>query len=55
MVGDRCYDIVGAHANGVRAVGVLWGYGTREELTQAGADVLIKHPRALAAASGCAS
>lgn len=55
MVGDRCYDVVGAHANGVRAVGVLWGYGTREELTQAGADVLIGHPAALAAASGCAS
>ncbi len=54
MVGDRRYDIVGAHANGVRAVGVLWGYGTREELTQAGADLLIGHPVALAAASGCA-
>ncbi len=54
MVGDRCYDVVGAHASGVRAVGVLWGYGTREELTHAGADVLIGHPTALAAASGCA-
>ncbi len=54
MVGDRCNDVVGARANGVRAVGVLWGYGTREELTRAGADVLIGHPAALAAASGCA-
>ncbi|MCQ8240656.1 HAD hydrolase-like protein [Rhizosaccharibacter radicis] len=40
MVGDRRFDITGAHANGVRAVGVLWGYGGREELEQAGADAL---------------
>lgn len=53
MVGDRCYDVVGAHANRVRAVGVLWGYGTREELTRAGADVLIGHPAALAVVSEC--
>jgi phosphoglycolate phosphatase len=40
MVGDRRYDITGAHANGLRAIGVLWGYGGREELEQAGADGL---------------
>ncbi|MGI4952311.1 MAG: GNAT family N-acetyltransferase [Janthinobacterium lividum] len=40
MVGDRRYDISGAHANGVRALGVLWGYGGRAELEQAGADAL---------------
>lgn len=38
MVGDRCYDIDGAHANHVAAVGVSYGYGSREELVQAGAD-----------------
>lgn len=41
MVGDRRFDISGAHANGVRTVGVLWGYGGRDELEAAGADVLI--------------
>ena len=40
MVGDRSFDIFGAHANEVRAIGVLWGYGDREELEQAGADAL---------------
>ena len=38
MVGDRLYDIEGAHACGIRAIGVLYGYGSREELEQAGAD-----------------
>jgi len=32
MVGDRRYDISGAHAVGMRGLGVLWGYGTRDEL-----------------------
>ena len=51
MVGDRRYDIAGAHANGMRALGVLWGYGTREELEAAGADGLVAHPEALPAAA----
>jgi phosphoglycolate phosphatase len=41
MVGDRRYDISGAHAVGMRGVGVLWGYGTRDELEGAGADRLV--------------
>lgn len=40
MVGDRSYDIVGAHAVGLPAIGVRYGYGSLEELTQAGADAL---------------
>ncbi len=48
MVGDRRYDITGAHANRMRAVGVLWGYGTRNELEAAGADQLIGAPEDLA-------
>ena len=44
MVGDRRYDITGAHANELRAIGVLWGYGTRAELEQAGADHLAQPP-----------
>jgi len=34
MIGDRSHDIVGARNNGMSAIGVLYGYGSREELTQ---------------------
>lgn len=51
MVGDRRYDISGAQANGVRALGVLWGYGTRDELEAAGADAMVAEPAHLAAAA----
>lgn len=37
MVGDRHHDIDGAKANAMRSVGVLFGYGDREELSAAGA------------------
>jgi phosphoglycolate phosphatase len=48
MVGDRSHDVIGAHANGLMAVGVLWGYGSREELETAGADALADAPGDLA-------
>lgn len=50
MIGDREHDVRAAHANGVRAVGVLWGYGSREELVRAGADALAAAPVDLPAA-----
>jgi len=50
MVGDRRYDVIGAHANQMRAIGVLWGYGTRKELDSAGADDLVAEPAGLPAA-----
>jgi phosphoglycolate phosphatase len=50
MVGDRMHDIIGAHENGLRAAGVLWGYGTREELTEAEADRLFASMGELVAA-----
>ncbi len=50
MVGDRRYDVIGAHANRLRAIGVLWGYGTRDELETAGADGLVADPADLPAA-----
>jgi len=50
MVGDRRYDISGAHAVGMRALGVLWGYGTRDELETAVADRLVDSPADLAPA-----
>ena len=47
MVGDRDQDIVGAKANHLKSVGVLWGYGSREELEGAGADYVIAKPEEL--------
>lgn len=49
MVGDRRFDLVAAHANGLRAIGVTWGYGTLDELNEAGADALCDAPGDLAA------
>ena len=48
MVGDRRHDIAGAHAVGMRGLGVLWGYGSRDELETAGADQLVESPADLA-------
>jgi phosphoglycolate phosphatase len=48
MVGDRRHDISGAHAVGMRGLGVLWGYGSRDELETAGADQLVESPADLA-------
>ncbi len=40
MVGDRMHDIVGAKTVGIDSIGVLFGYGSREELENAGADYI---------------
>ena len=40
MVGDRHYDIDGAIANGIDSIGILCGYGDKEELVQAGATYI---------------
>lgn len=44
MVGDREYDVLGAKAVGMPCIGALWGYGSREELTSAGAKALAETP-----------
>jgi phosphoglycolate phosphatase len=44
MVGDRLHDIHAAKANGLRSIGVLWGYGGAEELSVAGADAVAATP-----------
>ncbi|HVY17737.1 MAG TPA: HAD hydrolase-like protein [Rhodopila sp.] len=44
MVGDRLHDIEAAKANNLRSIGVLWGYGGREELQRVGADTLAETP-----------
>ncbi len=44
MVGDRKFDVLGARANGLRTIGVAWGYGAREELEAAGAAAIVATP-----------
>lgn len=41
MIGDRSDDVLGAKKNGISACGVLWGFGTKEELETAGASALL--------------
>ena len=48
MVGDRKYDVEGAAENGVECMGVLYGYGDREELRRAGAMCLAETPADIA-------
>ncbi|MBP5606559.1 MAG: HAD family hydrolase [Ruminiclostridium sp.] len=44
MIGDREHDIFGAKKNGLDSVGVLFGYGTYDELRDAGADRIAEKP-----------
>jgi phosphoglycolate phosphatase len=44
MIGDREHDIIGAKKNGLRTIGVLWGYGSTKELLDAGADGVVETP-----------
>ena len=44
MVGDRCYDIDGAHGAGTKSCGVLFGYGSREEFALHGATHIVETP-----------
>ncbi|GBR10896.1 HAD hydrolase-like protein [Acetobacter oeni] len=49
MIGDRRFDISGAHANNVRALGVRWGYSGAGELEEAGPEVIVAEPADLPA------
>ena len=42
MVGDRKHDVIAASAHGIPTIGVLWGFGRRDELEAAGAALLIR-------------
>ena len=48
MVGDRRFDIEGAKEAGIASIGVLYGYGSREELFAAGADRIVNNVKQLA-------
>ena len=47
MVGDRFHEIEGAQLNGIATVGVLYGFGNRKELENAGADAIAESVSAL--------
>lgn len=47
MVGDRLYDIDGAKQANMDSAGVLWGYGSKEELEAHGADYIFSSPKEL--------
>lgn len=47
MVGDRKQDIIGAKAVGIDSIGVEYGYGSYDELNDAGADYIVKTVREL--------
>lgn len=44
MIGDRKHDVMGAKENGLDSIGILFGYGSQEELKTAGATFLAKRP-----------
>jgi len=48
MIGDRKHDAIGAKANGLASIGVTWGYGSRQELLDAGVICLVDAPQDLA-------
>lgn len=47
MVGDTKFDILGAKAHGIPAVGVAWGYGAVSQMQQAGAAAIAQSPEQL--------
>jgi phosphoglycolate phosphatase len=47
MIGDRSHDMVGARNNGIKGIGVLYGYGTKDELIGAGALHVCATPQAI--------
>lgn len=47
MIGDRSHDMVGAKNNGMKGIGVLYGYGSRDELLAAGAQHVCATPAAI--------
>ncbi len=48
MIGDRSHDMIGAEKAGIHSLGVLYGYGTKEELENAGAELTAETPAQIA-------
>lgn len=49
MIGDREHDVIGAKTNGIFSIGVTYGFGSREELQNAGADAICNSPEEILA------
>ena len=49
MIGDREHDAIGARSNGVRVIGVTYGYGSEEELLREGAALIAPSPSSIPA------
>ena len=49
MVGDRLYDVEGAHEHGIPCIGVTYGYGSHREHEEAGADFIVDSVEELSA------
>jgi phosphoglycolate phosphatase len=47
MVGDTAYDVIGAKAHGIPAIGVAWGYGDTVQMLEAGAVKIVEKPEEL--------
>lgn len=47
MIGDRRFDVEGAHSQGVESVAVSYGYGSLEELKEARADYIVRSVKEL--------
>lgn len=47
MIGDRAVDVTAARTNGLRSVGVLWGYGTADELREVAPEIVLSAPQEL--------
>lgn len=41
MVGDRKHDVIGAYENNIKCIGVLYGYGSLEELKECQCDWIV--------------
>lgn len=50
MIGDREFDILGAKANQLKSIGVLYGFGGRQEMVAAEADLIVEKVEELSAA-----
>ena len=48
MVGDRSSDVVGAHKNNLKAIGVTYGFGDKDELDGAKSDWIVNKPLEIA-------
>ena len=47
MVGDTVFDVLGAGVHGIPAIGVAWGYGSVEQMREAGAVAIAADTQAL--------